>query len=88
MSVVAGTFDAAATTTPGVIDVVQSSATVDSLLSLLAARFDVVTTATKVVSISTTQQPNQPVQVSFCFMKYMQGALWLRHVNYALASQL
>jgi len=58
-----GTFDAAATAIPAVIDVATSSAEVDSLLNIMTARFTVVSSATKVVVVSTTQQPKKPVQV-------------------------
>lgn len=64
VQVAPGTFDATATATPAVIDVSSSSLPlIYTLLPLMNSRFDVVATASMFVSISTTQQPKQPMQV-------------------------
>lgn len=62
VTVAPGTFDATAGATPAVIDITKTSA-LDPLLALMRVRFEVVSAATKVVVISSTQQPKKPLQV-------------------------
>lgn len=59
----AGTFDDGSTT-PAAVTLTPVSEVVAPTLGVAAARYDIASTATKVVTIFATQQPKQRVQVS------------------------
>lgn len=59
----ANAFDANATSAPAAVTLTPVAAVVEPTLGLAAARYDVVSTATKVVTIWTTQQPKSALMV-------------------------
>jgi hypothetical protein len=81
----AGAFDNNATSAPAAVTLTPVAAVVEPTLGLAAARYDVVSTTSKVVTIWTTQQPKSALMVRHPAALLASGA---SHVTGLLMSRL